>query len=109
MDWKFLYLDFNGRINRKPFWIGMVILFLANLIISAILGGFLLQLVFWIVIAYPSIAVSAKRCHDRGKSAWWCLLFLIPLVGVVWAIIDLGILEGDSGDNRYGSSPLAGA
>ena len=45
MDWKHLFLDFSGRINRKPFWIGMVILFLVNLVVSQVLGGFLLQLV----------------------------------------------------------------
>ena len=108
MDWKHLFLDFSGRINRKPFWIGMVILFLVNLVVSQVLGGLLLQLVVWVVFIYPSIAVSVKRCHDRGKSGWWCLLYVIPLVGLVWAIVDLGILEGDEGDNNYGSNPLAG-
>jgi uncharacterized membrane protein YhaH (DUF805 family) len=48
-----------------------------------------------------------KRCHDRGKSAWWCLLLIIPIVGLIWAIVDLGILAGTQGANEYGPDPLA--
>ena len=24
MDWKNLYLSFEGRINRQPFWLGLL-------------------------------------------------------------------------------------
>ncbi len=26
MDWQKLFLDWHGRINRQPFWIGMILL-----------------------------------------------------------------------------------
>jgi uncharacterized membrane protein YhaH (DUF805 family) len=49
-----------------------------------------------------------KRFHDRGKSGWWVLILFIPVIGFFWAIIDLGILQGDPGDNRFGP-PAVGA
>lgn len=116
MDWKYLFTSFEGRINRQPFWAGFVILLIANVVghglIGALFGegvfGGLLSLILAIVLAYCGFAVLIKRCHDRGKSGWWSLLSLIPLIGLIWVIIDLGILEGDKGANQYGPDPLAG-
>ncbi|GHU87403.1 hypothetical protein AGMMS49941_10860 [Deferribacterales bacterium] len=46
-----------------------------------------------------------KRCHDRNRSGWFILLFLVPIVNL-WAIIELGFLRGTVGDNKYGCDPL---
>ena len=51
--------------------------------------------------------MQVKRWHDRGKSGWWVLIALIPLVGPIWAIIETGFLPGTSGPNEYGPDPLA--
>lgn len=68
----------------------------------AVLGvGYLLGV--WI-----NIATSVKRLHDRGKSGWWYLLMVVLsviLVGSIWALIELGILEGQKGPNAYGPDP----
>ena len=61
-----------------------------------------------LLLIYPAVALYAKRCHDRNKSAWWLLLLIVPVIGFIWFIIDLGILEGTKGDNSYGPDPLAG-
>ena len=62
-----------------------------------------------LVIALPALWVylagSVKRAHDRGKSGWWLLLSLVPLVGAIWWLVDLGILEGEEGENRFGPDP----
>jgi uncharacterized membrane protein YhaH (DUF805 family) len=50
-------------------------------------------------------AVSAKRWHDRGKTGWMVLVFLIPVVGLVWSLVELGSLPGTSGANRHGDEP----
>lgn len=51
----------------------------------------------------PSIAVSVRRLHDVGKSGWFLLLALIPIVGaiilIVWAATD-----SQRGSNQYGVS-----
>jgi len=53
-----------------------------------------------------TLCVHIKRCHDRDQSGWWVLLLLIPVIGFIWAIINLGILEGTRGPNRFGPDPL---
>jgi uncharacterized membrane protein YhaH (DUF805 family) len=116
MDWNYLFTTFDGRINRQPFWAGTIVLLIVNLVgqglIQLLFGegliGVLLSLVLAIAVTYASFAVLIKRCHDRGKSGWWSLLALIPLIGLIWVVIDLGILEGSKGPNQYGPDPLAG-
>jgi len=104
MDWKYLFLDFEGRIGRKDFWIGSVALVFAFAAIRLLI--FPLSWLAWLALSYPAFAVLIKRCHDRGKSGLWSLLAFVPFVGLIWAIIDLGILTGDPGPNAYGPSPL---
>ena len=68
---------------------------------------------------WPSAAIQVKRCHDRDQSGWLVLIIIfgrllgwIPLIGIIpglaaflfW-LINLGILEGTPGPNRYGQSP----
>jgi uncharacterized membrane protein YhaH (DUF805 family) len=88
MDFQSLFLSPNGRIGRQEFWIGMLILFAAHVVVLFI--PFVNLLVPWFFL-YCGICVYAKRLHDMGKSAW---LVLIPFgVGVVAVILAL-ILGG---------------
>ena len=52
----------------------------------------------------PSLAVSVRRLHDVGKSGWFLLISLIPIIGSIWLLI-LFCTDGDNGDNTYGASP----
>jgi hypothetical protein len=70
-------------------------------------GFGILGLIFTLAAIYPALALYAKRWHDRGKSGWWTLIILIPLVGPIWLLIELGALEGTRGPNNYGPDPLA--
>lgn len=116
MDWKYLYTSFDGRINRSKFWAGVGVLFavgiLAN-IIDMLLGlqvgeGFgVVGIIFTLAAIYPALALYAKRWHDRDKSGWWTLIILIPIIGPIWLLVELGALEGTRGPNRYGPDPLA--
>ncbi len=49
--------------------------------------------------------MTVKRYHDRGKSAWWYLIQFIPIIGGIWALVELGFCSGDDGDNEYGDGP----
>ena len=56
-----------------------------------------------LVPVWIQLAVTAKRWHDRDKSAWWILIYLIPIIGGgTWTIVELGLLKGAKGDNRFG-------
>lgn len=114
LDWKYLFTSFEGRINRQPFWTGVIVLIVVNVIISIItniLGSIFGPLSFLGVIAslvmiYPAAALYAKRWHDRSKSGWWTLIMLVPLLGLLYAIYEIGIQEGVPEDNQYGANPL---
>ena len=55
---------------------------------------------------WPGLAIQIKRWHDRGKSGWWVLIGLIPIIGFWWVLIECGFLSGDEGPNEYGPDPL---
>ncbi len=52
-----------------------------------------------------TFCLTVKRYHDRGKSAWWYLIQFIPIIGGIWALVELGFCSGDDGDNEYGDGP----
>ena len=103
---------------------------------SSTLGAILVALVT-IALFYPGYAVAAKRFQDRDKPGVTALYGLIPVLiasllqafgltgtpnqpnalgwictlvtmGVgLWFLIELGILKGTPGPNRFGGDPLA--
>ncbi len=107
-------LSFEGRIGRQTLWMNYI---LPYVVISVILGavdwmlgtGGILGALFWLAALWPSLAIYAKRWHDRGKSGWWVLLPLVPVIGPIWTLIECGCLKGSEGENRYGPDPLAPA
>ena len=52
----------------------------------------------------PSLGLVVRRLHDVGKSGWFFLISLIPLVGAIWLLV-LFCTEGNSEENKYGPSP----
>ena len=71
-------------------------------------SGILAWMIFlplYLVPVWMSIVAMAKRCHDRDKSAWWLLVALIPVVGQIWWLVELGCLRGTDGRNRFGIDP----
>ena len=115
MDWKYLYTSLEGRIGRQTFWMGVIVLIVISIVfavLDAILGtrtdsGIgILGALFSLVAIYPSVVLYAKRWHDRGKSGWWTLIALVPIIGFIWIIVELGILKGIDGPNQYGADPV---
>ena len=115
-DWKYLFTSFDGRINRAPFWAGVLVLIGANVVLAII--GSVLGMIFGplsylatvgsLVLIYPAVALYAKRWHDQAKSGWWTLVALVPLLGALYTIYMLGIKEGEPEANQYGQNPLGG-
>jgi uncharacterized membrane protein YhaH (DUF805 family) len=109
LDFAYLFTSPDGRIERQRWWIGVAILFVAWLVLNALFGvDGLVPFVLSILLMVAGIMLHIKRFHDRDKSGWWVLILFIPLIGVIWAIVDLGILEGTPGANRFGPDPIAG-
>ena len=53
-----------------------------------------------LALAWVSIAGVVRRFHDRGKSGWWALLYLLPGIGWLWILIECGFLPGKPGVTR---------
>jgi len=106
------YADFNGRARRTEYWmftlfsvIISVVLAILDSVLGASAGGFgLLQGLYALAVLLPSLAVGARRLHDTGRSGWWLLIGLIPLIGAIVLIVFF-VIDGDRGPNAYGPDP----
>ncbi|MUU79710.1 DUF805 domain-containing protein [Winogradskyella endarachnes] len=108
------YANFTGRARRQEYWMfvlfNILFAFATVLVAGALvalteIGAFAgLYFIYILGIIIPSLAVAVRRLHDIGKSGWFYLVALIPLVGGIWLII-LFATEGDKGPNAYGPDP----
>jgi PAT family beta-lactamase induction signal transducer AmpG len=57
------------------------------------------------LLVIPLVLFGIRRCHDRNRSGWWMLLFFVPVVGQIWWLVELGLLRGTTGANRFGEEP----
>ncbi|MFJ5532914.1 DUF805 domain-containing protein [Streptomyces sp. NPDC093261] len=101
------YAVFNGRARRQEYW--MFVLF--NVIISVVLAivdfalnTSILGLLYTLAVLLPALGVAVRRLHDTGKSGWWLLIGLIPLVGGIILIVFFAT-EGTPEPNQYGTNP----
>jgi uncharacterized membrane protein YhaH (DUF805 family) len=155
------FTGFDGRLNRQPWWIGVVILIVVGFILSWILGlifgtgmminpataadpavlaGYMQKagwvgLITSIILAYPYLAITVKRRHDRNNNGYdamglialsilWNLLTALGVVSAVggigqavsviigiyaiYILVVVGFLKGTAGSNNYGPDPLQG-
>lgn len=107
------YADFSGRSTPRQFWLFMLML-LGALVVGAFLdvaAGNPQANVFTTLIGLahviPVWAVTARRLHDTGRSGWWSLISLVPIIG---AVVVLALCCGSSqpGPNQFGQ-PVAGS
>ena len=118
MEWATLplkrYAEFTGRSRRKEYWMFFLLCMVVGLVLGFVEGmlgltGMIgpygpLSMLFLLAILVPSIAVGIRRLHDTGRSGWWILIALVPLVdGLV--LLVFYVLEGNSGPNEYGPDP----
>jgi len=109
-----ILFSFRGRVPRKVFWLyGVLGPLLVSVMLEMLLGIVGLserraEALTTVLLVWPCAAVSVKRWHDRDKSGWWALVYLIPLIGLLWTLIANGLLRGTIGPNRFGED-LTGA
>lgn len=154
------FTGMDGRINRQAWWIGVVVLIVVaivlNFVLGAVLGGGMpsidqmmdpavmaafaqkqgwISLIIGLITAYPYIAISVKRRHDRDNNGYdaigliafslvWSLIQALGFVGstnpiymivsvifliyAIYILVQLGFLKGTVGPNSYGPDPLQG-
>jgi uncharacterized membrane protein YhaH (DUF805 family) len=80
MNFSYLFLEFNGRISRGPYWIGFCLLFPAALVawlIASNLGGERLAAIVELAFLYPELAVIVKRANDREMPGWILMAYFL--------------------------------
>ncbi|HSV58797.1 MAG TPA: DUF805 domain-containing protein [Variovorax sp.] len=96
------YVDFEGRASRPEFW-WFALFQLIVMVVAAMLG----QTVYTIValaLVLPSLGVGARRLHDIGKSGWFLLLHLLPIIGIL-VLIYFWVQPTQAEGNTYGVTP----
>ena len=41
----------------------------------------------------PGLGVSVRRLHDTGRSGWWLLISLVPLIGAIVLLVFLILMN----------------
>ena len=102
------YADFSGRSRRKEYWMFVLINFIIAIVlavIESIIGTQgIIGMLFSLLILVPGIAVTVRRLHDTGRSGWWILIALVPLVGGIVLLVFCA-MDSEPGDNEYGPNP----
>jgi uncharacterized membrane protein YhaH (DUF805 family) len=104
-----LYFSFRGRLRRAAFWWSLVSASVAFAALFAALDatlGYASTLLVYPPYFWALAALGTKRLHDRGKSPLWFLALLVPVLGALWALVELGLRRGSAGENLYGDDPL---
>lgn len=105
------YINFQGRARRSEYWYFALFLFVVSIVTFfidvAIVGLERLgpvNTIFSLATIVPSLAVSVRRLHDIGRSGWFLLLILIPLIGII-VLIYWACQPSDPQANQYGPPP----
>jgi len=131
------YAQFDGRATRSEFWYFVLFNLIVSIILGILDGvlgtnytyematstmattsvemtsvsmtqtiGYL-QSFYSLAVLIPSLAVSIRRLHDTGKSGWWILLGVIPVINFIGIFVLLFFYVQDSqpGENQYGPNP----
>ncbi len=105
------FANFSGRARREEYWYYSLAVFVISAILSVLSKAGIVGVIFSIVsflfslcILIPGLAVSVRRLHDTGRSGWWLLICLIPLIGSIVLLVFM-VTEGQKGENKWGDDP----
>lgn len=102
------YTVFGGRAHRTEYWMFFLINFLIAFgifLVEGVLGlAGMLSLLYALAVFLPALAVLVRRLHDTGRSGWWVLVGLVPLVGGIVLLV-FACLDSEPGPNAYGANP----
>lgn len=112
------YVDFSTRSSRSEYWFWVLFVLLghvaAGVLDAVIFGGGakegsvgVIAGLFSLATFIPGLAVGIRRLHDIGRSGWWVLIALVPVIGVIVLIV-FAVKPGQPGPNPWGPNPLEG-
>ena len=118
------YITFSGRARQSEFWWFMLFIGISSAVLNSVdyaifgRGAFMMgemnfsynlgisSDIFTLATFLPIWADQVRLLHDIGKTGWWLLLALIPLIGTITLFFWM-IRKGTDGSNAYGANQLA--
>ena len=86
--------SFQGTISRSQFWLGMLaelfVVFLLTVLLNWLVPAGTMTAIWFFVLPFGLwvvFALHAKRLRDAGLNPWLCLLYFVPLAGLVVFLI----------------------
>lgn len=111
---------FKGRIGRLQYFygllfklglmfgVGLIIIFLFSITNEMEGMTMIISLPLCLFVMWINLSLQARRIHDMGQSGFWLLLYLVPIVNYIFAlVIYIACLasEGSKKANKYGTAP----
>jgi uncharacterized membrane protein YhaH (DUF805 family) len=110
------YAVFSGRSRRSEYWyfaLFYLIFYAVAAIVDVMTGSYdrasgigIFTGILTLAFLVPSLSVSVRRLHDTGRTGWWLLIALIPVVGGIILLVFLA-QDSEAGGNRFGANPKA--
>ncbi|MEM9777167.1 MAG: DUF805 domain-containing protein [Chloroflexota bacterium] len=113
------YFNFRGRASRADYWFFVLFNFLVSILVMFVdvavfgleamaeEGAFpLFSVLYSLFIIIPRFSLSVRRLHDTGRSGFWLLINLIPILGQITFFI-FTVLPSDLNPNRWGPPPAS--
>jgi uncharacterized membrane protein YhaH (DUF805 family) len=117
-------LSSTGRMSRTAFLACAAVLLVLAVAYQYGLAPIIPRGSGWIaypLLLFPTACILSKRLHDRGRAGWWGFLVVWALVEA-WpqpsnlfgyaalavlavTLLDLGLMPGQPGANRFGPNP----
>jgi uncharacterized membrane protein YhaH (DUF805 family) len=93
----------EGRIGRRQWWLGIVVLIVASIVLSLILGilglGNWAQLVAYFVLLYPNWCLGIKRRQDRDNNGLdFKILIVVSGLTTLLQAFGIGVTMMDMGN-----------
>ncbi|MFJ9814242.1 DUF805 domain-containing protein [Streptomyces sp. NPDC101151] len=100
------YAVFSGRARRKEYWLFMLFTWLIYIVLVAIGAAAHVPYLVGIAVVFllPALAVTVRRLHDTGRSGWWILIGIVPLIGSIMLLV-FYCSDSEAGANKYGPNP----
>ena len=116
------YVTFSGRASRSEYWWFALFNVAIATVIGLVEGGGsghmggggmmysynagIIGTLWSLGNLLPGLALAVRRLHDKDRSGWWLLIWIIPLIGWI-VLLYWYVTKGTEGSNRFGPDPLA--
>lgn len=101
------FTNFEGRSHRTAYWMFALFYFIFYIVAASadyLLNTDVIVTLYGFILLLPSISIGARRLHDTGRTGWWQLIGIIPILGIIVVIVFL-VQDSEPGDNSYGPNP----